>query len=191
MNRLDAAGVMLPEVRALSRPALDELAGHRREALTLPIVCEGARTDTLAELLQADPNRRAMWEDQVAACQRALAEFATATLVAAGHRMTVPDRYLAEPRWLLAQLGELRQRFAAGKSVNKLFQGTLAELAAACRIYGEILRITGDVDIVVAYVNCLRLRQELATRWSAWRKQLNLPQEPDEQAELRAARGWV
>ncbi|MFG2058587.1 AAA domain-containing protein [Micromonospora sp. NPDC048930] len=188
LDRLVADGVVLPEVRAFGRPALDELAGHLREALTLLTAREGAWTDALAKLLQADPNWQAIWEDHVAACQRALAELATATRAVAGHRVTVPDGHLAEPRRLLAQLGELRQRFATGKGVSKLFQGTLAKLAADCHIDGEILRTTEDVDIVVAYVNRLRLRQELATRWTEWRNLLNLPQEPGDQPELWTGR---
>ncbi|MBM0236881.1 hypothetical protein JNW88_06460 [Micromonospora sp. ATA32] len=105
--------------------------------------------------------------------------------------MTVPASHLAEPRRLLAQLGKLRQRFAAGKGVNKLFRSTLAKLAADCRIDDEILRTTDDVDIVVAYVNRLRLRQELATRWNEWRTLINLPQESGEQPELWAGRRWL
>ncbi|MFE9205651.1 AAA domain-containing protein [Micromonospora sp. NPDC007230] len=188
LDRLVAEGVVLAEVRAFGRPALDELAGHLREALAVLTAREGAWTDGLAKLLQADPNWRAMWEDHVVACQRALSELATATRAVAGHQVTVPDPQLAEPRRLVAQLGELRQRFAAGKGVNRLFQGTLAKLAADCRIDGEILRSTDDVDIVVAYVNRLRLRQELATRWTEWRNLLHLPQEPAGQPELWAGR---
>ncbi|PWU59464.1 DNA helicase [Micromonospora globispora] len=186
LDRLIADGVALPEVRALGRSTLDDLLGQLREALSVLTAREGAWTDTLAKLLQADPNWRPLWEDHVAACQRALAELATATRVVAGHRVTVPDAHLTEPRRLLAQLGELRQRFAAGKGVSKLFQGTLAKLAGDCRIDGETLRTTDDVDIVVAYVNRLQLRQELATRWTEWRSLLNLPQEPGDQPEL-----WV
>ncbi|MGC3859893.1 AAA domain-containing protein [Micromonospora chersina] len=187
LDRLIADGVTLAEVRAFGRPALDELVGHLREALAVLAAREGAWTDWLARLLQADPNWRAMWEDHVAACQRALAEIAAATRVVAGHRVTVSDPHLAEPRRLLAQLGEMRQRFAAGKGVSKLFQGTLAKLAADCRIDGEILRTTQDVDVVLAYVNRLRLRQEVATRWTEWGSRLNLPEETGE-PELWAGR---
>ncbi|MBM0236882.1 hypothetical protein JNW88_06465, partial [Micromonospora sp. ATA32] len=52
LDRPVAAGVVLPEVRAFGRPALDELAGHLRE--------------TPARLLPADPNWRTIWEDHVA-----------------------------------------------------------------------------------------------------------------------------
>ncbi|WP_433285520.1 sigma-70 family RNA polymerase sigma factor [Micromonospora sp. CA-244673] len=187
LDRLIADGVTLAEVRAFGRPALDELVGHLREALAVVAAREGAWTDRLARLLQADPNWRAMWEDHVAACQRALAEIAASTRVVAGHRVAVSDPHLAEPRRLLAQLGELRQRFAAGKGVSKLFQGTLAKLAADCRVDGEILRTTQDVDVVLAYVNRLRIRQELATRWTEWGSRLALPRETSE-PELWAGR---
>ncbi|SCG67761.1 AAA domain-containing protein [Micromonospora coxensis] len=188
LERLASAGVVVPEVRAFGQPALGELAGHLREALTVLTAREGAWTDRLAALLQADPNWRAMWEDHVGACQRVLTDLTATARIVAGHQVTVPEAHLAEPRRLLAQLGELRQRFAAGKGVNRLFQGTLAKLAADCRIDGEILRTTDDVDIVIAYVNRLRSRQELTTRWTEWRQLLNLTQEFGDQPELWAGR---
>lgn len=188
LDRLAAEGVVLPEVRAFGRPALDELAGQLREALTVLTAREGAWTDRLATLLQSDPNWQTRWEDHVAACHRVLADLTAAARVVAAYQVTVPDAQLAEPRRLLAQLGELRQRFAAGKGVNKLFQGGLAKLASACRVDGEVLRTTDDVDIVVAYVNRLRLRQELTTRWTEWQHLLNLTQELSGHPELWAGR---
>ncbi|MET8310928.1 AAA domain-containing protein [Micromonospora sp. NPDC005173] len=174
LNQLAAAGVALPQVRAFGPQPLDDLAAQLREALTVLAAREGSWTDRLGTLLQADPNWQQMWHDHVEACQRALGELTAATRVIAGHQVTVPDAHLAEPRRLLAQLGELRQRFAAGKGVSRVFQGTLAKLAADCRIDGEILRTTDDVDIVVAYVGRQRLRQELTTRWQEWTQPLEL-----------------
>ncbi|MEH0972202.1 AAA domain-containing protein [Micromonospora sp. CPCC 205546] len=188
LDRLAAAGVVLPEVRAFGRPALDDLVGQLRQALTLLAGREGAWTDRLATLLQADPNWQTMWQDHVAACQRALTELTAAARTLAGNQVSVPEAQLAEPRRLLAQLGELRQRFATGKGVNRLFQGTLARLAAECRIDGEPLRTTEDVDVVVAYVTRLRLRQELNTRWTEWRQLLDLPADLGDQPDLWAGR---
>ncbi|MER6755202.1 sigma-70 family RNA polymerase sigma factor [Micromonospora echinofusca] len=186
LDRLAAAGVVLPEVRAFGRPALDDLVGQLRQALTLLTGREGAWTDRLATLLQADPNWQTMWQDHVAACQRALTDLTSAARTLAGHQVSVPEAQLTEPRRLLAQLGELRQRFATGKGVNRLFQGTLARLAAECRIDSEPLRTAEDVDIVVAYVTRLRLRHELNTRWTDWRQLLNLPADLGDQPDL-----WV
>ncbi|WP_331716885.1 sigma-70 family RNA polymerase sigma factor [Micromonospora echinaurantiaca] len=186
LDRLAAAGVVLPEVRAIGRPALDDLVGELRQALTLLAGREGAWTDRLATLLQADPNWQTMWQDHVTACQRALTDLTAAARILAGHQVNVPETQLAEPRRLLAQLAELRQRFATGKGVNRLFQATLARLAAECHIDGEALRTTEDVDIVVAYVARLRLRQELNTRWTDWRQLLNLPTDLADQPDL-----WV
>ncbi|SCL53627.1 Part of AAA domain-containing protein [Micromonospora citrea] len=186
LDRLAAAGVVLPEVRAIGRPALDDLVGELRQALTLLAGREGAWTDRLATLLQADPNWQTMWQDHVTACQRALADLTAAARTLAGHQVNVPETQLAEPRRLLAQLAELRQRFATGKGVNRLFQGTLARLAADCRIDGEALRTTDDVDIAVAHVTRLRLRQELNTRWTEWRQLLDLPTDLGDQPDL-----WV
>ncbi|MEH0980889.1 AAA domain-containing protein [Micromonospora sp. CPCC 205556] len=174
LHQLAAAGIALPQVRAFGPQPLDDLATQLREALTMLAAREGSWTDRLGTLLQADPNWQQMWHDHVEACQRALGELTAATRVIAGHQVTVPDAHLTEPRRLLAQLGELRQRFAAGKGVNRLFQGTLARLAADCRIDGEILRAADDVDIVVAYVTRQRLRQELTTRWQEWTAPLEL-----------------
>ncbi|MFI2712101.1 AAA domain-containing protein [Micromonospora sp. NPDC018662] len=186
LDRLATDGVLLPEVRAVGRPALDDLGRQLREAHAILARREGAWTDRLATLLQADPNWRAMWTDHVEAVQRALTEFGQAARVVAAHRVDVPEAHLAEPRKLMAQLGELRQRFAAGKGVSKLFQGTLAKLAAECRIDGEGLRSADDVDVVLAYLNLRRLRQELDTRWAYWRGPLQLPPVAGDQPEL-----WV
>ncbi|MBQ1074706.1 AAA family ATPase [Micromonospora sp. C31] len=188
LDRLAAAGVVLPEVRAFGRQALDELVGQLRQALTLLAGREGAWTDRLATLLQADPNWQARWQDHVAACQRVLTDLTAAARTLAGHQVSVPEAQLAEPRRLLAQLGELRQRFATGKGVSRLFQGTLARLAAECRIDGEPLRTTEDVDVVVAYVTRQRLRQELNTRWADWRQLLDLPADLGDQPDLWAGR---
>ncbi|MEU1751154.1 AAA domain-containing protein [Micromonospora matsumotoense] len=175
LDRLADAGVLVAEVRAVGQPALEHLGGQLREALTLLTEREGAWTDRLGTLLQADANWRIRWEDHVAASQQALADLAAAARVIAGHEVTVAEAHLTEPRRLLALLDELRQRFAAGKGVSKLFQGTLARIAADCRIDGEVLRSADDVDIVVAYVTRRRLRQALATRWAEWRASLGLP----------------
>ncbi|MCI4064495.1 AAA domain-containing protein [Micromonospora sp. R77] len=175
LNQLAAAGVALPQVRAFGPQPLDDLAAQLRESLTLLAARENSWTDRLGTLLQADPHWHQLWYDHVQACQRALGELTAATRVIAGHQVTVPDTQLAEPRRLLAQLGDLRQRFAAGKAVSRLFQATLAKLAAECLIDGEILRTCNDVDIVVAYVGRQRLRQELTTRWQEWTQPLELP----------------
>ncbi|MEW2591118.1 sigma-70 family RNA polymerase sigma factor [Micromonospora aurantiaca] len=186
LDRLATDGVLLPEVRAFGRPALDDLGRQLREAHAILARREGAWTDRLAKLLQADPNWLAMWNDHVGACQRALTELGQAARVVAAHRVHVPDAHLAEPRRLMAQLGELRQRFAAGKGVSKLFHGMLAKLAAECRIDDEGLRGAGDVDVVLAYLHLRRLRQELDTRWAYWRGPLQLPPMAGDQPEL-----WV
>ncbi|WP_422753189.1 AAA domain-containing protein [Micromonospora sp. WMMD708] len=175
LDRLADAGVLVAEVRAVGQPALEELGGQLREALTLLTEREGAWTDRLGALLQADANWRIRWEDHVAASQQALADLAAAARVIAGHEVDVAEVHLTEPRRLLALLDELRQRFAAGKGVSKLFQGTLARIATDCRIDGEVLRSADDVDIVVAYVTRRRLRQALAIRWAEWRAPLGLP----------------
>ncbi|MGC5020344.1 AAA domain-containing protein [Micromonospora sp. DT47] len=174
LDHLAAASVTLPEVRAFGRQQLDDFVGQLREALTVLTAREGSWTDRLAMLLQADPNWQHMWQDHVTACQRVLGELTAAARLIAGHQVTVPDAQLTEPRRLVAQLGELRQRFATGKGVSRLFQGTLAKLATECRIDGEVLRTTEDVDIVVAFVTRMRLRQELGTRWAEWTQLLNL-----------------
>ncbi|MEU7614610.1 AAA domain-containing protein [Micromonospora rifamycinica] len=183
LDRLADAGMLVAEVRAVGRPALEELGGQLREALTQLTGREGAWTDRLGTLVQADANWRIRWEDHVAASQQALADLATAARVIAGHEVAVVEAHLTEPRRLLALLDELRQRFAAGKGVHKLFQGTLARIAADCRIDGEMLRSADDVDIVVAYVTRRRLRQALATRWAEWRAPLGLPAEVGDEPE--------
>ncbi|ASW54751.1 AAA domain-containing protein [Plantactinospora sp. KBS50] len=186
LDKLIAAGVVVDQIPAFGWSALNQLTGQLREAAAVRALREGAWTDRLAGLLQADPNWRAMWDDHVLACQRALADLASTARMVAAHRLVVPEQQLSEPRRLLAQLGELRQRFAGGRGVSRLFQGNLTKIAAECQIDGEPLRTAEDVDLVAAYVNRLRLRQELTARWTEWRRLLGLPQVAGEQPELWA-----
>ena len=121
---------------------------------------EGAWTDRLGRLLN-DPHWRTVWTDHVAATEALLTELAALTRSLAGHQITVPGPYASEPKRLLAQLAEIRQRFETGRGLSRLLQSGLFRLAEEVRVDGEPLRTVEDVDAVAAWVRRAQARQRL------------------------------
>ncbi|WP_250000956.1 AAA domain-containing protein [Actinoplanes sp. M2I2] len=169
-SELAAAGLDLAAVRnanvAAARDDLhDAVAWLRRR--------EGTWTDRLGRLL-TDAHWRAVWTDHVAATEALLAELASLTRVLAGHQVSVPEAYAAEPKRLLAQLAEIRQRFASGRGLSRLLQAALFRVADDVRVDGEPLRSTEDVDVAAAWVRRGQARQRLGAHWSEWRQRLDI-----------------
>ncbi|MEU4239709.1 arginase family protein [Actinoplanes sp. NPDC026619] len=171
---LAAAGLAIDEVR---RDDLDQIRADVRDALTWLRRREGAWTDRLGRLLN-DPHWRAVWSDHVAATEILLAELAALTRELAGHRVTVPESHAREPKRLLAQLAEIRQRFAAGRSLSRLLQAPLWKLADEVRVDDEPLRTAEDVDVVAAWVRRQQARLRLGGHWSEWIDRLSIPVPP-------------
>jgi hypothetical protein len=91
-----------------------ELLADLHDALAWLRRREGGWTDRLGRLLN-DPHWAGLWRDHVTDTAALLAQMAELTRTLAGHLITVPAPAGAEPKRLLAQLAEMRQRFAAGK----------------------------------------------------------------------------
>ncbi|MGI5246659.1 AAA domain-containing protein [Dactylosporangium sp. CA-139066] len=171
INDLADHAVNVHAVRAYGEQPLNDLLGHLREAVIYLRSREGSWTDRLGRLI-TDPHLNTTWQDHVRASQQLLAEVAGLSRTVGGHRVEVPAARMTQPRALLGDLAELRQRFASGKGVSKVFASSLAKLAGDCRVDGEPLRGSDDVDVVVAYVNRIRLRQDLGARWAEWAQRL-------------------
>jgi very-short-patch-repair endonuclease len=181
-------GLSTPGVRRLGATAVDELAAALRGAADELTRREGSWTDRLGQLIR-DRSWRVVWDDHVAACQQLLADLGRRTAFVAGRRVTVPEPYANQPRKLLAQLSEVRARYAAGKPIRRLTHAELARLVADVQVDGEPLRTTDDVDLVVAAVQRDQLRQQLAARWAEWRTRLDAPvPEAGPEPELWAGR---
>jgi very-short-patch-repair endonuclease len=177
ISRLETAGVDTDAVRAQTRPALLDVLAGLRDAVAWLHRREGSWTDRLGRML-ADPHWQRLWTDHVTATEALLAELADLTRMLAGHRVTVADEWAAEPKRLLAQLGELRQRLGAGKGVHRLLQAGLWRLADEARVDGEPLRTVADVDLVSASVRRAQVRQRLGEHWSEWMQRLAIPSRP-------------
>ncbi|GIF19103.1 arginase family enzyme/very-short-patch-repair endonuclease [Actinoplanes tereljensis] len=171
---LAAAGLAIDEVR---REDLAAVRADVRDALTWLRRREGAWTDRLGRLLN-DPHWRAVWSDHVTATETLLGELAALTRDLAGHRVAVPETYAQEPKRLLAQLGEIRQRFAAGRQLSRLLQAGLWKLADEVRVDGEPLRSAEDVDVVAAWVRRQQARRRLGGHWAEWIDRLAIPAPP-------------
>jgi very-short-patch-repair endonuclease len=176
--RLEREGVDPDAVRDQARPALTELLSDLHDAVGWLQRREGGWTDRLGRLLN-DPHWAALWHDHVTATEALLAEMAGLTRTLAGHRVVVPPMTAAEPKRLLIQLGELRQRFAAGKGLSRLMQPGLYKVADEIQVDGEPLRMVGDVDFVVAWVHREQARQRLGDRWAEWISRLVIPAPKD------------
>jgi very-short-patch-repair endonuclease len=168
------AGVHLEAVRGLGPDGFADLTRRLNDAIGLLRRREGAWVARLGRQL-TDPRWRQLWTQHVDACQTTIAQLTQLTFFLGGHVATVAEGYLSQPRQLQAELTELRQRFAAGKSVSRLFQSNLAKLVAECLVDGESLRTVEDVDLVSAYVTRMQVRNQLAGRWNDWAQWLAIP----------------
>jgi REase_MTES_1575/AAA domain len=182
-------GISVDGVRHLGEPGRTELARALRVAADNLSRREGSWTDRLGHLVR-DPSWRAVWDEHVAACQHLLAELARRTSLLAGRRIEVPQERAAQPRHLLAELGEIRARLAEGRKIGRLAHGDLRRLMAGCHLDGEPLRVLADVELVIAFVERGQLRRELANRWAEWQTRLGAPSsELTEQAGVTARVG--
>lgn len=172
--RLSDDGLDPEAIRALTRDGLTGLRDDLHDALAWLRRREGAWTDRLGRLL-TDPHWRRVWTDHVTATETLLAELAELTRRLAGHRVEVPSAYAAEPKRLLAQLAEVRQRFAAGRGLSRLLQAALFRLADEIRVDGEPLRTAEDVDVVAAWVRRQQTRARLGAHWAEWIGRLDIP----------------
>ncbi|MFI1996073.1 AAA domain-containing protein [Actinoplanes sp. NPDC020271] len=174
LGELSNAGVHLEAVRQFGPEGFADLARRLNDAINLLRRREGAWVDRLGQQL-ADPQWQQLWSQHVSACQTAITQLAGLTVALGGHVVTVAEGYASQPRQLQTDLAEIRQRFAAGKSVSRLFQSSLAKLVAECLVDGEPLRTVEDVDLVSASVMRMQVRNQLAGRWIDWTQWLAIP----------------
>ena len=173
-SRLAAAGIDPDEVRVLDRSGLAGLLADLHHAVSWVRRREGSWPDRLGRLL-ADPHWAGLWADHIAATEGLLAQLADLARRLAGHRIVVPEPLSAQPKRLLGQLAEMRERFAAGRGLSWLMQPALYKLAGEVLIDGEPVRATADVDLAAAWVRREQVRRELAEHWSQWIRRLDIP----------------
>ncbi|MBW6432353.1 AAA family ATPase [Actinoplanes hulinensis] len=177
MSLLADQGVDMTAVRGERRTGMSDLLADLREAVSWLKRREGTWTDRLGRLLD-DPHWRILWNDQVVTTETLFAELATLAREVTGHRIAIPGPILAEPKLLLSRLAEVRQRFAAGRSLSRLLQPGLFRLADEVRVDGEPLRTVADVDLATAGVRREQARRRLGDAWSEWVDRLQVPEPP-------------
>lgn len=121
-----------------------------------------------------DQHWRTLWADHVATVSALLDELAMSAKEQAGHRVVIAEHLLAEPKLLLSRLGEIRQRFAAGKGLSRLLQAGLFRVGEEIRVDGEPMRIVEDVDLVAARVRRSQAHRRLGDVWSDWVERLRI-----------------
>jgi very-short-patch-repair endonuclease len=177
LSRLADQGVEMAAVRAEGRSGMASLLTELREAVSWLRRREGTWTDRLGRLLD-DSHWRTLWNDQVVITETLFAELATLTREVSGHRIVMPEPILAEPKLLFTRLAEIRQRFEAGRGLNRILQAGLYRLADEVRVDGEPLRTVADVDLAQKAVRRAQARQRLGEAWFEWVQRLAIP-EPD------------
>ncbi|MEV4277816.1 AAA domain-containing protein [Actinoplanes xinjiangensis] len=175
LSRLADEGVDIAAVRAEGRAGMTDLLTEVREAVAWLRRREGTWTDRLGRLLD-DPHWRTLWNDQVVATENLFAELATLTRDVSGHRITMSEQLLAEPKLLLARLSEIHQRFEGGRGLNRILQAGLYRLADEVRVDGEPLRTAADVDLARKAVRRAQARQRLGEAWFEWVQRLAVPE---------------
>ncbi|HEY7273993.1 MAG TPA: AAA domain-containing protein [Actinoplanes sp.] len=173
-SRLAIAGVDLDAVRAQQRTGLTDLIKDLNDAVSWVRRREGTWTDRLGRLL-LDPHWARLWTDHAASTETLLGELADLTHVLAGHSVTMPEPHAAQPKRLLVQLAEVRQRFAAGKGLSWLMQPGLYKLADEVRLDGEPLRTAEDADLAAAWVRRAQARRRMGDAWAEWIDRLAVP----------------
>ncbi|MEU8237644.1 AAA domain-containing protein [Actinoplanes missouriensis] len=177
LSRLADQGVEIARVRSEQRTGMSELLAELKDAVAWLRRREGTWTDRLGRLLD-DPHWRRLWDDQVAVTEKTFAELATLAVEVTGHRIAVPEPTLNEPKLLLTRLGEMRQRFEAGRGLSRLLQPGLHRLADEIRVDGEPLRTVDDVDLVISGVRRSQARRRLGDSWLEWVDRLSVPAPP-------------
>jgi very-short-patch-repair endonuclease len=180
-------GIALDGVRELGRERLDELARALRGAADDLTRREGSWTDRLGHLVR-DPAWQGVWDAHVAGCREAVEELSRRTRLLAGRQVEIPADAAQQPRRLVGQLAEVRARLAADKKISRLTQGELYRLMSECRVDGEPPRTVADVDLVLATVERVQLRQQLAARWTEWATRLEFPLPGGAEPEIWAGR---
>ncbi|HWS36846.1 MAG TPA: AAA domain-containing protein [Actinoplanes sp.] len=168
-------GVDMAAVRAENRAGMADLLAELREAVAWLRRREGLWTGRLGRLLD-DPHWRTLWNDQVVVTENLFAELASLARAVTGHRVSIGEHLLAEPKLLLTRLDEVRQRFAAGKHLNRLLQPGLFRLADDVRVDDEPLRTVADVDLAVKAVRRAQARRRLGDAWAEWVQRLSVPE---------------
>lgn len=185
LERLRQEGLDTDAVREAKPDGLAQLRADLDDALGWLRRREGSWTDRLGRLI-TDPHWATVWADHVAATEALSSELAALTRTLAGHAVEVPEPLAAEPKRLLSQLAEVRQRFAAGRGLSRLLQAALVRLADEIHVDGEPLRTTEDVDVATAWVRRRQIRSRLGAHWSEWVTRLEIPRPETPDPEIWA-----
>ncbi len=174
VDALRDQGLSIDGVRAIGQGRVEELSRELRLAAEQIAGRQGSWTDRLG-LLVAEHTWRAVWDEHVSACQRLQQQLGEVTTQLAGRAVQVPADLTATPKRLLSELAQVRVRYAAGRAIRQLTHADLARLTRACTVDGEPLHSLADVDLIIAHVQRLQWRQELAIRWQEWSIRIDAP----------------
>lgn len=154
------------------RVALERLSPAELSALTESVAQAAERLERLERPWLAtirgelrDATFAATWRDQVKAIREGMEELSAWRNRLLGHSVILPGEGMPSKQ-LIEQLGQLRDRLAAGRGVNKFLHKDLVRIRAACQVDEEPPRSADDVELCLLQARTRRRRQELIRRWN-------------------------
>jgi very-short-patch-repair endonuclease len=166
-DRLAGTESAISDRLALERLTPDELSALTESVAQATVQLRQLEEPWLAMIRQElrDASFAAMWRDQKKAIREGIEELSAYGMRLSGHVVDLPGEGLPTKE-LLELLGQIRDRYAEGKGINKTFQKDLYRTREACRVDQESPTTVEDVDLCIMEARSRRRRYELIRRWN-------------------------
>ncbi|HEX6454179.1 MAG TPA: hypothetical protein VF060_32555, partial [Trebonia sp.] len=153
------------------RVALERLTADELAALIESVAQAGSRLEQLEQPWLATIRGElrnaafaATWRDQIKAIREGIEELAAWRNHILGHAIVLPGDLPSKD--FIEQLGQIRDRLAAGRGLSKTFQRDLYRTREACLVDEEPPRTAEDVELCLMEARSRRRRYELIRRWN-------------------------
>jgi len=153
------------------RVALERLTADELAALIESVAQAGSRLEQLEQPWLATVRGElrnaafaATWRDQIKAIREGIEELAAWRNHILGHTIVLPGDFPS--KGFIEQLGQIRDRLAAGKGVSKTFQRDLYRIREACLVDEEPPHHAEDVELCIMEARSRRGRYALIRRWN-------------------------
>jgi very-short-patch-repair endonuclease len=142
--------------------ALAESVGRAAQELR---VVENDWLSRLRDEMVRNPVSATLWRDNAKLLREGINETLTWRGELAGHVVELPSGALPT-REQVAELEQLRERFADGKGVSRLRHRDLYQLCQSCAVDQEAPSTAADASLLLAAARAARRRWELVQRWN-------------------------
>lgn len=149
----------------LGRGGLAALAESVRHAALELATVENEWLSRLRDEMIRNPVSATVWRDNAKLLREGINETLTWRAELTGHVVQLPsDAFPTKEQ--VAELEQLRDRFAEGKGVSRLRHRDLYQLCQSCTVDQEAPSTAADVSLLLATARAARRRWELVQRWN-------------------------